>query len=126
MQNKQAFEFDFVSVCLENMVSSAHFLLRIALKTWLLFDPSIVLKVVQSYKELCMLYPNEMLVWNCTDSLLWKNQFAISKLNVLDAQFSSPKYFMFFPYGKTKGSWELITAVASARGSFADRLRRRR
>lgn len=115
------FEFDFCfTLSGEHGVKFPFFILRIVLKTWLLFDPNVVLKVVQSYKELCMLYLNEMLVWNCTDSLLWKNQFAISKLNVLDAQFSSPNYFMFFPYSKTKGSWELITVLASAHGSFAD------
>lgn len=87
---------------------------------WLLFDPNVVLKVVQSYKEICIVCLNEMLVWNGTDSLLWKNQFAISKLNVLDAQFSSPNYFTLLPYSKTKESRELITVLASARGSFAD------
>lgn len=94
----------FAFLCLENMVSSTHFfILSIVSKTWLFFDPSAVLKVVQSYKELCMLCLNEMLVWNWTDSLLWKNQFAISNWMYLMLNLAHPTISRLFPVVKQKG-----------------------
>lgn len=97
-------EFDFCfPLSGEHGVKHPFFILRIVSKTWLFFDPNAVLKVVQSYKELCMLCLNEMLVWNCTDSLLWKNQFAISNWMYLMLNLVHPTISRSFPVVKQRG-----------------------